>query len=404
MPKSIKLPFLPRSLQRLREISGAKVSEAAKSVRVDEATIHRWESDDRLDLPTYSQGQKLGKLYGYDIVMCLAEIPEDVIPPKHPDFRMAENDGEPSEEFSVNFRRQLREVNFRQRTVLEFASYWELPHQNWVGSVNAESTDPEELGGMIRDQLRIGIDGQASFALMRESKRMAMKAWTRAAGDHAGVFVGQSSNQKGRHIEVGEMRGFSLADPVAPFAIVNARDAQAARIFTLFHELAHLWIGKPGVSGYAGLSTRNQRDRDGVEAYCDEAAASALMPRFEFADAWRSSNHNSPLERATSVADQFSVSRDAAVLRAAKNRHISWDAYHDVRRDLKERRADRSQKRGTGGGNFYYTLIRNVGERYARLVIGAWMEDEIGLKQAARYLKIKPVHVFRLAETFGVRL
>lgn len=400
MPKVIRPPFLPHSLRKLREISGATIEEAAKRVGKDEDTIRRWESDDNPELPTYGQGTKLGGLYGYPIVLALGEIPAHLRPPELPDFRTAEKGGRATIDFSRNLRRLIDEVLFRQEFVLEHAPYWELPHQNWVGSAETMSTEPENLGRSIRSQTGISVAEQASFAGNRE----AMQAWTRAVGQRIGVFVCQASNQRGSQIEVREMRGLSLAHAVAPFAVVNSRDSQAGRIFTLFHEIAHLWVGKGGISGYAGLSARAQNDRNDLEAYCDETAASALMPRNEFRDAWNEVRPASTFERLNAISDRFNVSREAVAVRAAKRDLMSWDEYRSFRETGSFDRPVARPRGAPGGGNFYRTHLRNIGEKYARLVLGSWIEGQLELREAADYMGVKPGTFLDFARFLGARV
>lgn len=400
MPKVIRPPFLPHSLRKLREISGATVKEAAKRVGKDEATIRRWESDDHRELPTYGQAQKLGGLYGFPIILALGDIPAHLRPPEQPDFRTLQKEGLRTSDFGRNLRRLINEVLRRQRFVIEHSSFWELPHLNWVGSAEMDSTEPEALGHQVREQLGVSIEQQASF----HSTRDAMQAWTKAAEERAGVFVCQASNQIGSQVEVREMRGFSLVHEVAPFAVVNARDAEAGRIFTLFHEMAHLWIGRGGVSGYAGLSTRALQDRSSLEAYCDEAAASALMPRLEFRDAWREVVRDPRNERLRNLSSRFTVSSEAVAVRAAKSKLMPWSEYHEFRASRQPEAVSRTSKRSSSGGNFYRTHLRNIGERYARLVLGSWIEGQIQLREAADYLGLRPGSFLDFAGFLGARV
>jgi hypothetical protein len=38
------------------------------------------------------------------------------------------------------------------------------------------------------------------------------------------------------------------SDPIAPLVFINGQDYPASKIFTLLHELAHIWIGLSGIS------------------------------------------------------------------------------------------------------------------------------------------------------------
>ena len=400
MPRSLKLPYIPSSLRNLREIAGCTVEEAARRVQKDPDTIRHWESDEHDDLPTYAQASRLSDLYQYNTLLCLRELPPHIKPPEMPDFRTIDKNGAVSSEgFSRGLRLLLRDMETRQEFVTEFRSYWELPHQGWVGSesIQTTDTDPESLGGKMRSLLGVGIESQFGFSKVSD----ALAAWILAFNQEAGVFVCQTSNQGARGIELDEMRGLSLGDESAPFIAVNSKDADAARIFTLFHEFAHLWIGLPGISGYVGLEARAaQSPNGGVDSYCDAAAANALMPSGAFNDLWTDVAPRNTIQAVEQVANAFKVSRDAAAVRAANLERISWSQYADIRRELTQPRMP--EKDNLGGGNFYRTHLRNVGRAYAGLVVATWLDRQIGIKEAGHYLGITPISVYPLARAMGL--
>ena len=396
MPRSIKLPFIPSSLRKLRDIAGCTEEEAARRVRKDVETIRKWESDDHDELPTYAQANQLSELYRYDVLMCLREIPSHIRPPEMPDFRTPDSNGTIASDFSRNLRWLLRTMEIRQEFIREFGPYWELRHQDWIGSETIDSIDPETLATKMRDMLDIDIASQRSFRSISD----ALKAWITAFNDNAGVFVCQTSNQGGNGIDLDEMRGLSLADSSAPFIVVNSKDAEAGRIFTLFHELTHLWIGQPGISGTAGLQARaGKNGTHNVESFCDDVAANALMPEAHFDARWHEHDDNDPSGSVETIAREFRVSRDAVAIRAAKLSLISWARYAQLR--VKFRSELSSTKPRGGGGNYYLAHRRNLGAKYVRLVIATWLDQQIGIKEAAYFLDIRPIQVYRFARHAG---
>ena len=394
---TINLPFIPSSLRKLREIAGCTEEEVAKRVQKDVETIRKWESDDHDELPTYAQANELSGLYRYDVLMCMREIPAQIRPPEMPDFRTLDSNGAIASDFSGNLRWLLRVMEIRQEFVKEYGPYWELKHQGWVGSETIGSVDPEMLAEKMRRLLCIDITTQCDFP----QGARALNKWITAFNDNAGVFVCQTSNQGGQGIELKEMRGLSLADPTAPFIAVNSKDAEAGRIFTLFHELTHLWIGHTGVSGTAGLQATAARNaRNHVESFCDETAANALMPETAFNARWSERDNGDTRETVQGLAREFRVSRDAVAVRAAKLSHIPWGRYTQLREEFGREPTNPTQ-RVHSGGSYYFTHRRNLGHKYAGLVVATWLDGQIGIKQAAYYLDIKPGQVYRFARNTG---
>ena len=108
----------------------------------------------------------------------------------------------------------------------------------------------------------------------------------REAAEAAGVLVsigGYAGTDTRRTFDVGEFRGFVLVDQYAPLVFVNGADAKTAQLFTLAHELAHVWLGEGGVVNPAADS---DRDPGVVESLCNRAAAAFLMPAALLRSAW----------------------------------------------------------------------------------------------------------------------
>ncbi|MBU1370067.1 MAG: ImmA/IrrE family metallo-endopeptidase, partial [Bacteroidetes bacterium] len=96
------------------------------------------------------------------------------------------------------------------------------------------------------------------------------------------TFNGIVENNTHRPIPVDECRGFVLVDEYAPFMFVNNSDFKSAQMFTIVHELAHIWTGHS-----AGFDFRRlQPASDPIEILCDKVAAEFLVPAFEFNEVW----------------------------------------------------------------------------------------------------------------------
>src|SRR3546814_7438206 len=108
-------------------------------------------------------------------------------------------------------------------------------------------------------------------------------------------------------------RGFALADPIAPFVVINDRDAKTAWSFTLLHEVAHLWIGATGVSG--------GHFEGSTEQFCNDVASSFLLPPRELAQlaVTRSTSQGDANQLITAFATERLISRSLVAYRSEEH-------------------------------------------------------------------------------------
>lgn len=221
----------------------------------------------------------------------------------------------------------------------------------------------------------------------------------RENAEAAGVLVmisGIVGSDTHRKLDPGEFRGFALADPYAALVFINGADSKAAQVFTLAHELAHLWLGETALSDLDPASLRT----NAVERWCNQVAAELLVPMEEFRAAF---DPTADLrDQLQPLAEQFRVSTQVILGRVREAGHLSWDEYlHELSLE-RERIAAIVAERGSGG-NYYNTKPVQVGKRFARALVASAMEGQTSYTEAFRLLGLKKASTFEgLADRLGV--
>jgi len=180
----------------------------------------------------------------------------------------------------------------------------------------------------------------------------------------------------------------------APLVFINGTDTKAAQMFTLAHELAHIWLGQTALSDARAFEAPPQV----VERWCNQVAAELLVPLETFrAEHDRRATLRGELDR---LARRFKVStlvvlrrmRDAGTLRG----EAYWGAY--------QQEVDRLQRLPKGsGGDFYLTLGARASKRFTRALVVSTLEGRSSFTEAFRLLGFKKMATFReLGHQLGV--
>jgi Zn-dependent peptidase ImmA (M78 family) len=234
-------------------------------------------------------------------------------------------------------------------------------------------------------------------------ERRQMPTWTDALrrfieqADALGVLVmvnGVVGSNNRRKLDPQEFRGFALADDLAPLVFINGADTKAAQMFTLAHELAHIWLGLSAVSD-AQASRVPEHD---VERWCNRVAAELLVPIAVLRGEYR---HGSPLRDETDrLARRFKVSTLVVLRRIHDAGGLTQDQLRRAYREELERL--RARPAGSGG-DFYLTLGARAGKRFARALVVSTLEGRASFTEAFRLLGFKKMATFReLGYSLGV--
>lgn len=200
----------------------------------------------------------------------------------------------------------------------------------------------------------------------------------RSATEDAGILVATSGivgNNTRRKLDVNEFRGFVLVDPYVPLVFVNGADARAAQMFTLAHELAHVWFGSSAAFDLREL----QPAQETTEQICNRTAAEFLVPEAALGTLWPAARRDA--EPFQVIARRFKVSALVAARRALDLGLIGRQEFLDFYRAYLEderRAAARTQE----GGDFYATQTLRIGQRFARAALRAVKEGRLLYREA----------------------
>ena len=327
-----------------------------------------WEAETRK--PTMKQLEDFAKAtrvpFGF---LFLPEPPEMPLP--FADFRRVENrqrQGVSPELMDTIHLMRRRQAWLRDEQMEAGVAPLEL-----VGSARL-ADDPAATGRDMRRVLGLQ-DGWTGLASTWTAAMGELRSTIEGLGTMA-VVNGVVGNNTRRKLDVKEFRGFALSDPYAPLIFVNGADAKSAQMFTLAHELAHLWLGDVG----EGLSGFQELRPDGgkVERFCDQAAAEFLVPAVEIRDAWPGgADTGTAFEN---LASRFKVSPVVIGRRAMDLGLVEPEQFFSFYNDYTQR--EYQQKQSETGGDFYNNQNARVGQRFARQVIRAAKEGRIGFKEA----------------------
>lgn len=254
------------------------------------------------------------------------------------------------------------------------------------------STDPAVAGARLRALL--GLE-QRRASSWQEARRDLVD---RIEG--LGVLVMVSGIVGGdthRKLDPQEFRGFTLADDVAPLIFVNGADTQAAQVFTLAHELAHVTLGHSALSDTA----LGEREAKREERWCNAVAAEVLVPLEAFKARCQDSLDEDALER---LAREFKVSTLVVLARAREAGFITWEEFGPrYEAELERVRGLARQEGGSHGGDYYKVQPLRIGREFARAVISSAMEGTTTYRDAYRLLGAKTHSTFEgLAEALKV--
>jgi len=382
----------PQVLTWARETAGLSVEEAARllgfaDTRKRTAAERLLALENGAEDPTRSILQKMAERYRRSLLVFYLKEP----PPtgdRGKDFRTVPGAQPPL--YNPLLDALIRDIRKRQDIVRAVQEELEAPPVDFVGTASANHS-VEDLANRIAERLQFSLE---EFRRQLEPKDAF--TYLRRKIEASGAFVLLLGNLGSHHtnIAVETFRGFAVADPVAPFIIINDQDARAAWSFTALHELAHLWLGATGVSG-ASVEAK-------IERFCNDVAGEILLPTAEVTQmlaALRRAPIAEAVEVVTAFANERNISRAMVaykLFRADVISETAWRKLDDhfrqqwLKSQIKEEQPEGSSK---GGPSYYVVRRHRLGDALLDFVRGSLGEGILTPTKAGLVLGVKPRNV-----------
>jgi Zn-dependent peptidase ImmA (M78 family)/transcriptional regulator with XRE-family HTH domain len=381
-----KAYITPEVLRWARE--SAKMSKGIAAAKISVAVDKLKEWEDGVSFPTIKQAQLLAKAYKRPFALFfLPEIPRDFQPLQ--DFRKSG-----SKELSTSSVFIIREIQQKQEWVSDIYKENQQEKLPFVGRFSIKD-NPKKAANDILTTLNI----TPPFYKTGNPKR----EWIDAVETN-GIFVSRASFIHSRlKLDSDELQGFAIADFYAPFIFVNSEDWDAPQLFTLVHELAHIWIAETGISNNIEPELKNKDKFHPVEIFCNEVAANALMPENVILNFDSNLFQNS--KETFKIAKQLGVSSFALLVRALNLNIITTPVYQKLKKEVtieyedylkRETEKKIKQKEKPGGPNPFLLQLNRNSRLFTQTVLDAFHGGFIEPTLASNLLNVKVNKFYQL--------
>lgn len=356
----VEININPQVLRWAREEAGYDPAEVADKVDIETERYKLWEK--------HGKSIPLGKLkvlantYKRQLaVFLLPTVPDKLKKPK--DFR---NLSPADSKLSKKVLEVIRDVTYFRETAYELQgeAYWKARY-SWLDRTKNNITDSKSFNSKLRELLDITIDDQLNW----KSDNEAYRKWRLAVEDRLGIFVFQFS------MPMNEVQGFCVTDNF-PYAIVtNSNHSYAGRIFTIFHELAHILRHQSGMCLWDKATERQKEEWE-----CNSFAGKFLAPTALI-------EKTESLDEIKQYSFKLNISREVYLRRMKEEGKISDMRFYSLLDQIKATYKTDKKK----GGGFVTPEVQSRasrGETFFNLILDAMYRNQISYTEASSALNL----------------
>lgn len=367
-----KVKFINRhNLKTARLNVGFDIDYASERVSKVRNIVSLWENGEIL--PTWSQLKKLAKIYNTQELIFFSE--DNIKENRNiPDFRVGV-----SEEERDDVKKLINLVLKRQARLERIFIDEGYPKNKLLGS-GKNIKSPVDLAQHITQTLEISVEEIKNISGSDARKKVLNYLIEKA--EEKGIFVGKTISY--HDIPVSHMRGLFVSNDYCPFIILNRRDALAAQVFSLVHELSHLFRRTESISNDIDFRESN-RNINPEEIFCNKVAANLLLPVNEFP------RNNYSEEDIVALSDKYKLSELFIFYRLKDLGKLKCKNIDSLEKTLNEKakkgieyKKIKGRKRG---GNYYNSMKDSNGGLFNGVILGAYLGNKIGYVDASNLLK-----------------
>ena len=355
----------------------ADVEAQQKGIKAEKLDL--WESGE--EFPSINEAKKLAALYKVPFACFFLSEPPEKVPKNYMDRRTY--GGTVYREISYGLWKEIERVTQNRKIMLDYtdgqSNYQAIPSFDTHSSV-------KEIAQVMRDFLGL----KPPYRTKSLYKTNAFNFF-RSVLENKGIIVAQITD-----VSLEEMKGLSIYYETYPIIAVNNKDYERAKVFSLFHELAHI-IRRSSSLCMIDFDDRN----DDEEKLCDKIAAEILMPDFSFkaeAEAIRNEYYEWSTPCLRAIGDRFAVSPVAVVRRLFELKIISYPEYQTIYKRLSEEFEAKKLAEEIADNNspiikYHIRYLSKEGYLFPRTIVSAYYRGELSYGEFCRTLNMKSKYI-----------
>ena len=378
MAQSVKAIITSSVLEWARRKSGYSLEDVAKKLQTVPEGVKKWESGE--EQPTIAQLRRVGTILKRPLAFfLLPEPPKDFDAIK--DFRRIP--GKEPEPESPALLLAIRNAHERRTIALELLeNLGETAQTNITSGTLAQ--EPEALANMIRSSLGLTYQIQRSWTSFYEAFN-----YLKDNLERIGILVFQFGG-----VDRTEARGFSLGDFPLPVVAINRTELPQARIFSLFHEFAHLILRQSGLCDFVEIGRTPEEQR--VEVFCNHVAGAAILPRENLLAEPEVNNHLAGTEVEEAIirrlSNKYRCSREV-VLRRLLLFGLINQSFYETKREEYHLEFEKTSQQSSGFAPPHLLALSSNGKFFTVLALRSYHEHRISASTLSDYLGVRLKHI-----------